>query len=47
MGIKKEALLSQIAAVWKYIYLQQMITIATNLTIKNKVQQVGNKASND
>jgi hypothetical protein len=47
MGIKQEALLSQIAAVWKYIYQQQMITIAANLTIKNQVQDVGNKASND
>jgi hypothetical protein len=46
-GIKKEALLSQIAAVWKYIYQQKMITIAANLTIQNLVQDIRNKASND
>ena len=47
MGIKQVSLLSQIAGVWKYIYQKQMITIAANLTIKNQVQDVGNKASND
>jgi hypothetical protein len=46
-GIKQETLLSQIAAVWKYIYQQQMITIAANLTIQNLVQDIRNKASNN
>jgi hypothetical protein len=35
-GIQQETLLSQIAAVWKYIYQQQMIIRAANLTIKIK-----------
>jgi hypothetical protein len=47
MGNKKEALLSQISSVSKYMYQKQMITISANLTIKNQVQDAGNKASND
>jgi hypothetical protein len=47
MGIKQEALLSQIEAIWKYINQQQMILIDANLTIKHQVQNVGNKATND
>jgi hypothetical protein len=37
-GIKQETLLSQIAAVCKYIYQQQIITIVANLTIQNLVK---------
>jgi hypothetical protein len=46
-GIKQEAFLSQIVVVWKYIYQQQMMTIAANLTIPNVAQDIINKASND
>jgi hypothetical protein len=35
-GIQQENLLSKIAAVWKYIYQQQVIIRAANLTIKVK-----------
>jgi hypothetical protein len=44
-GNKQEALPSQIAAVWKYIYQQQMIMIAANLTIKIKYKMMETKLS--
>jgi hypothetical protein len=47
MGIKKEMLFSQNEVVWKYINQQQMMSIVAILTIKNLVQDVGNKATND
>jgi hypothetical protein len=46
-GSSKKPCCPKLQHIWKYIYQQQMITIAANLTIKNQVQDVGNKASND